>query len=279
MQQTPGSNPRLRAVPLGGDPIKLISFAQSLVEGKIRITSDAHNNQQEVVFTFSDYRDPAITYHASRAQVWDCTRYIAATIIHKMMQQQDLIDRSHPANLSSEEKERIERFAKERRAARNTQLAPLNVSRSLIAKNHPSHDFEKTMADTTICDTDTPQVIHEKTNRMINALEHLKNEPSFMQAIAFTRFYRFWSGEDLTAQTKNDRTRNLHAILETRRLFFSALEKNDTAILSSFGDQFKILLKKQPRSLAQTIEKMIENLKKYKHVDPSSPQNSDEEIL
>lgn len=264
----------LTQVPFAGNEIQLISFAQSIVCGTLKI-SDSHHNHLE--FYFSDYRNPAITCRTSLAQAWDATRYMAAVSICNIMDQQEQIDIADTSNLSPETIERYKGCATERKAKYTALLSALNVSPSLTRKTIPQTDLQRTFEETSITSTDSEQEKASKTARIVAALDRLKNEPSFLREIAFTRFYRFWSCEDLAPQTSKDYQRDLASVGVHRRAFFTALEKKDVSTLALYRNRLEVILKKQPRTLGQTVEKMIESLRSYKHLD--SPHNSDEEIL
>lgn len=265
----------LTQVPFGQNTAQLISLAESMVIGTL--TPHSCSEQRSVYFEFNNYRDPKISYKAMPVEVWNATRFIAAYRIRTMMAHQAQTDSSHPDSLSDEEKARFKGYAQARRYEADRQLALLNVSPLITECTTALSEWEKTFQETSITNADTNQVKALKTKKMIDVLESLKDNPAFAQEIAFTRFYRFWKGEDLKAQTKKDYSRDLENVRAQRNIFFRALEEQDITNLATY--QPEKLLKKQPRTLGQTIQNMIELLKKNRHLDGSSPQNSDEEIF
>lgn len=268
---------QLTKIPFEGDSVQLISFAEAMALGQLKIgNSGSSESKKEIEFVFSDFRNPEVTYKATRAQAWDATRYIAAIGIHNVIYQQEntvFIDAFCP------DQEMVERYKNRvamQKAGYKLQLTALNVSHTIAKETMPQWDI--TFQEINFNDKDSEEKKASKMEKLLTALQELKHALAFLQHVAFIRFYRFWSGQDLVTQTQNDHLRDFGQVKKNREIFFKALEMNDVYTLDDYSKKLNTLLSKKKLPVGQMIEKMINHLSVPKPWEQRSPQNSDDEV-
>lgn len=287
MEQT--QIPVLTIVPFEGDEMKLTSFAENLVCGPFRIgqgdTKDCNIAGPKLIF-FNDFRNPEITYTATCAQAFDATRYIASLSLKRLIEIESVILKNEMDSAPEYDPE-LDILSYNHSAIRmgymstrltiyKSQLAQLKVSDSVPAlpKARTHDQLDKYI---TFVPQDTDTDIEFKTGKIIETLKQWKKEPLILREIALDRFYHFWSCADLEIHTKNDKQRNLEELRTNRASFFHALSTQDTNTLQGFADGKKSIIKRETLSVFGVVDRMISYHEQYKHLNPRSPENSDDE--
>lgn len=267
----------LTEIPLEGHVSKLTSFAESMIRGKLMIGKQICGQNTSICFMFNDFRNPEISYTVSQEQAWNTTRYIAAIRLKELIE--DTNTQLSKLDNSSDIIEMQKKYIAERLAKYRQQLLELNVSESLPILPRTIEATNTKFKELEITEEDSEVQKAFKTVLIIEAFENLKQEPAILRCLAFDRFYRFWSYEDLNPQTKKDRTeRDFTRTKEQRIAFFAALKNNDNDKLIEFSEKMSSIVPKEKASTLGTIDKMIRNIEKAGHLNNGSPQNSDEEI-
>lgn len=274
--ETPTSASNLLTLaPLNGDDAQLTSFAESVVLGQLRIGMESNKGVTSLCFNFNDFRNPKISYTVTQEQAWDITRYIVANSLKELIKATNKHLQAYPGNvahiINGVFVEKIEAYKK--------QLKELNVSESLPILIPTQESVEKKFEDLIITNKDTGAQKTFKTALTIKVLKEFKQDPAFLRYLSFTRFYQFWNQVDLIPQTKKDRhERNFDLTKEQRKTFFTALQNNDIETLSKFRHNMNSIIAKEKPTTMGSLDKMISGCEQNKHLDPSSPQNSDDEI-
>lgn len=271
----------LTATPFEGERVKLISFAESMVLGKLMIGKQISAGNSSICFMFNNFRNPEISYTATQQEVWDATRYIVALKLKELIAREnknltsvaigDLYDRWQMT------KHILERISKH-----TTQLLGLNVSESISMMPASTKEtelqaklkeFEKTLTGS------KEENEQKKTELRVAILKEYRQDLTYLREIAFTRFYGFWDQTDLMKQTKNDRDRDFNAVKLKRNAFFEALQNNDIDELCQFSETMKSIVAKEKPTTLGVIDKAIGLLQRHRHLNPRSADNSDDEIL
>ena len=263
---------------------KLISFADSIRCGTFKA---ALQEDKSAHLEFSDYKDHTISYQTPLDTAYYAIEYMAAlglmdTIetekktlqdIEKSKNGRDEIEVHLPA-------ERRESLYKLRLECTQQRLKEAEEKlKTLSAQpNPPTYNISHLhQAPPDLSSKASAQEKEKYKSELLCLFYQWGSDERTIFSFACTRFFCFWSNEDLGQVTNKDSSRDITPIKENRAALFTALKNNDAALFATTAS--KPIIKKTTLTTLGYMHKAIQTIKNDKHLDPSSPQNSDDELF